>query len=264
MASVAADRKVKFRHMLRKLADNITVEDRWSISHHVGVGIDGLESLEVLMKLEKEGHFSQNDVSGLKKLLIHLNRKDLNALVLEYLEIGTGGNKDEIESPHDVLQNAREQVIRVGDLDFLIDVTEQSPSENGPHGCYTFKIRSGKEMLPFSMKLRIHESDLECVIPDVIADGSSNTQVFIGDQRYQDIIATLQQQNVDLMKISDMVDGLEMLVYKQRERVEKQGAQIAEQEATIIDLQSKYSLMHFFVLVFLSNISPVYTKKQLF
>ena len=87
---MAAERKVKFRCMLRKLADTMTVEDHCSIACLAGVGIDGLDSLEVLMKLEKEGHFTQNDVSGLQKLLLHLNRRDLVALVREYREVETG------------------------------------------------------------------------------------------------------------------------------------------------------------------------------
>lgn len=253
---MAAERKVKFRCMLRKLADTMTVEDRCSIAYLAGIGIEGLDSLEVLMKLEKEGHFTQNDVSGLQKLLLDLNRRDLVALVREYREVETGADKGDMESCHHVLHERRQHMITVGDLEVHIDVT---PGEDGSHDSYTCKIRSGRKMRPFSMELRIglHENGLECVIPEEIAEGSNDTKIYIGDQ---DVIATIQQQDVNLMKLSGMVDGLETLVYKQRERVEKQGALIAQQGATISDLENKYSSMQLLVFLLLS---PVYNKIQL-
>ena len=245
--------KIKFRHVLTKIADQLSLEECRTIGYQYEISVEGLDALEVLMDCQKKGHFSENNVGGLKELLRSLNRMDL---LRKYLE------SESLESNTDQSKSLREEYDVVGTYNVIIggialdiEVKRESSHWESATACtgYTsckITVVTRKRMRPFYLEFKLYDdSRLECQFSDASAGGCGEpVPVNIGEQSQLEITKLTRQKDMDLMELSGMIDGLEALALKQRDKVREQNTEIEEQSAAIVDLQNKYSVLQSFVL----------------
>ena len=240
------NRTVKFRQLLRRVADRLGTDDCELIETTCELDIhDGLDSLEILIECTKRGHFSESDVGGLEKLLQSINRRDVLPVVTEYMKNVSGktGEKDDAEA-------SAVQKFVVGDVVIIAETTKWNQYSYTSLKLTISSAYDAKSS-PFSIEIRIPENDhgfaprtpLECRLPS--AFGEDGGKVFIGEK---DVLAMFQQGQSELTEVSGLVDELEKMVYRQRERVLEQSAVIKQQEEAISDLYSKFVIMFLFLL----------------
>ena len=239
------NRTVKFRELLRLVADRLSADDCESIETTCELDIHNLDSLEILIECTKRGHFSESDVGGLEKLLQSINRRDVLPVVTEYMKNVSGktGEKDDAEA-------SAVQKFVLGDVVIIAETTKWSQYSYTSLKLTISSAYDTKSRPPLSIEIKIPENDsraprtpLECRLPSAFAEAGG--KVFIGEK---DVLAMFQQGQSELTEVSGLVDELEKMVYRQRERVLEQSAVIKQQEEAISDLYSKFVIMFLFLL----------------
>ena len=279
--------QIKFRQMLRLLADLLSQDECKTIGILYPVpDHERLDSLEILMKCQKNGYFSESDVSGLEELARSLNRMDMLQIIHQY-------RSDVDEKADDSMKKRRvhrkcegkyryqdaKHKITLGDVELDIEVKYKSSDEGGAASvcsCYTscmVSIGSNRKCNnppKFYQEFRLYDDGrLECRLPDVFARGGCNepVSVIIGEHSDWDILKVLQQKDQDLMELSGMIESLEVIALRQREKVGEQDIKIREQDAAIKDLHSRYSVLQLLIALFFNfydTFSALNKKKYLY